>query len=352
MAATCLIHAGPAAGVCSDAWSPIEQGGFPTVELQDVSIADATHGWAVGYDSYDDSPTFAKWDGATWTNATPTNLTATASLRGVAAITPTDVWVVGEYSKPSALTTSPLLLHWNGTRWRYYPAPSGHGMRLEAIWAVATDDIWVAGWERVDGPGVTMVLHWDGASWSRAATPRPTRTSAWLFGISASGPNNAWAVGGIYHRRTHLADPLALHWDGVSWKATPTPAGLPQDPNQSYMDVAAVGANHAWAVGYLNNSERLLLAHWGGAEWKKIRWPDYTGPEDLSGIVAVSGRRMIAVGQNGRHPLILRRTSGTWSEEASPWNRGRFTAIRYREGVGAFAIGSHDTEVILENCGV
>src|SRR4029079_1848757 len=67
-----------------------------------------THGWAVGYDSYDDSPTFAKWDGATWTNATPTNLTATASLRGVAAITPTDVWVVGEYSKPSALATSPL----------------------------------------------------------------------------------------------------------------------------------------------------------------------------------------------------------------------------------------------------
>ena len=64
------------------------------------------------------------------------------------------------------------------------------------------------------------------ASWTVVPTPNPGGWGNIIWGMSAFGQRNVWAVG---VQATYTSnDPLAMHWDGTSWTAvpTPTPAGL------------------------------------------------------------------------------------------------------------------------------
>ena len=73
-------------------------------------------------------------------------------------------------------------------------------------------------WTRV--PHLT--LHWDGVAWSVVASPNPSAVDNELFGVSASSPSDAWAVG--YERTDEGIDTtLAMRWDGTSWSTVPSP---------------------------------------------------------------------------------------------------------------------------------
>ena len=59
-------------------------------------------------------PLIEHWDGMTWSVVPgPTTSTSFLGLNGVVAISPTNVWAVG--NKGSA--SRPLILHYNGTKW-------------------------------------------------------------------------------------------------------------------------------------------------------------------------------------------------------------------------------------------
>src|SRR2546422_6872648 len=81
-----------------------------------------------------------------------------ATLRSVAAISPTDVWAVGD--APGALA-----MHFDGTSWSVvlnsFGAPA-----LFGVAAASSDDVWVVG-------GGPLALHWDGTTWSKVPTPSP-----------------------------------------------------------------------------------------------------------------------------------------------------------------------------------
>src|SRR6266487_2888333 len=63
--------------------------------------------------------------------------------------------------------------------------------------------------------GRALIVHWNGAVWSQAASPRPGST-AFLYGVSAGPDGSAWAVG--YTGTPSGADrTLILRWDGIAW---------------------------------------------------------------------------------------------------------------------------------------
>ena len=66
----------------------------------------------------------------------------------------------------------------------------------------------------------TLLAQWNGTRWTQVPTPSPGNFANSLAGVAASSPSNAWAVGGTIfgHERTGLTrQTLMLHWNGTSW---------------------------------------------------------------------------------------------------------------------------------------
>ena len=147
---------------------------------------------------------------------------------------------------------------------------------------MSSTDAWAVGNARnpTTGAAVTVTLRWDGSGWTRVASPNPAgRTTSsdsnFLDGVSALSATDAWAVGdytsnGVASARTSLI----VHWNGTSWTrvASPSPGG---NPLGTILDgVSVTSATQAWAVGEYSvptqSTDDSLVLHWNGTSWSKV----------------------------------------------------------------------------------
>ncbi len=132
-------------------------------------------------------------------------------LSGVYARSANDVWAVGEYSS-SSTPLATLILHWNGTKWAQVPSPNpgAPGNELNAVSADSATDAWAVGTILASG-GVTdtLILHWNGTSWSQVSSPTPANSYLNLAGVSAISASDAWAVGTYYNNTANTYDTLS-----------------------------------------------------------------------------------------------------------------------------------------------
>jgi Dockerin type I domain/Thrombospondin type 3 repeat len=84
------------------------------------------------------------------------------------------VWAVGAGGDGDPISCDlSRIHHWDGQTWTYVPASAPDGRfwhSLDAVDAVAPDDVWVGG-ETFDGDYHGLSLHWNGSAWREAATP-------------------------------------------------------------------------------------------------------------------------------------------------------------------------------------
>lgn len=135
--------------------------------LLSVSGTSASDAWAVGGST--NGTLGLHWNGTSWRKARmpPFAGPAPGGLDGVSALTRTDAWAVGSYSPVFAEKT--LTLHWNGRKWSRITSPNHagpHGTRLNAVAAVSPGDVWAVGNYGANG-GVprTWITHWNGRAW-------------------------------------------------------------------------------------------------------------------------------------------------------------------------------------------
>jgi len=178
--------------------------------------ADATNdAWAVGFNGSNNIETAAMhWDGANWKSvATPNVGEGTNKLNAVLALAPNDVWAVG-FSTPVALpeqaATLTLIEHFDGTSWTVVPSPNvgpnsaNQSNRLLGLTATSANDIWAFGsYFPADGSGhqMTLLLHWDGISWTIAPSPSPAKGGFpcdLLWAGVAPSPGNLWILGSVH----------------------------------------------------------------------------------------------------------------------------------------------------------
>jgi len=114
----------------------------------------------------------------------------------------TDAWAVGYVQPPTSAPFTPITLHWNGTRWSSTVAPQlGDGTILYGVSESPAGDAWAVGNFFTHLPGYRIqsnaaALHWSGGAWAQTAVP----DSGLLFSVTATGPDDAWAVGnGVKH---------------------------------------------------------------------------------------------------------------------------------------------------------
>ncbi len=122
------------------------------------------------------------------------------------AAAPGDVWVVG--GQPE----SGVVLRGDRDALEEVPLPEGTPL-LNWVHGTGPDDVWVAG---LSG----TLLHWDGTDW----TDRSRSTEAAFWGLHATGPDRALAVGGTSAWGGELAE--AWSWDGTDWTALDLPPEL------------------------------------------------------------------------------------------------------------------------------
>lgn len=208
--------------------------------LKGVDGAASDDVWAVGYSQGSGFvvPLVMHWDGDAWTKV-PVDLpfgNTFGVLRGMVAISPTDVWAVGVTGSPRDAS---LLLHWDGETWEpstHVLAPDDDVVGLLAVDAVSSDDVWAVG-------GAT--LHWDGQIWSQVAYTGRDRFYDALFGVTAIAADDVWAVGG-YGDDTDPNHTQILHWDGTRWSRVDSPD--PGKRDNALWAVSASGPDDAWAA--------------------------------------------------------------------------------------------------------
>ena len=103
--------------------------------------------------------------------------------------------------------------------WTVVPSVNPSATTLNAVFARTATDAWAVG----QFPGVgddagaqIFAERWNGTQWQQTPTTNIVRQDERLFGVSASGPNDAWAVGNTNSIGAASHDTLAAHWDGMA----------------------------------------------------------------------------------------------------------------------------------------
>jgi len=188
---------------------------------------------------------------------------------------PANVWAVGDYIVGSNPPQT-LIEHWNGIKWAIVPSPNPDGAaspdHLNGVAAISPADIFAVGdLGDVFAPTQTMILRWKGIRWRHVPSPSNQRAVETLSAVSAVSASDAWAVGSYVNQASSKNLTLVLRWNGRKWQAvrSPFPRGAAID---GLVSVAAVSAEAAWAVGFTEGGlqRRPLLMHWNGARWAVV----------------------------------------------------------------------------------
>lgn len=284
-------------------------------QLNRVDATSTSNVWAIG-------SLVERYNGTNWVAMSSP---AGVALRGLDVVSPTEVWVAG-YSG-SAATVS----QWKNGTWttRYTQASTGRHLTVfEAIAVDASGRVWAVGWDRdYDTPGrpvSSLVVHFNGTSWTREATPNPANRNT-LMDVVALANGEVFAVGVAQDTSGGAITPrsLMLRRQSTGWSSLTVPKGEVGSQDQ-LLSVAAVSSTSVWSVGYYSSPSsglyEPLLVHWtanGGAGTLAVSHPSpaLTVSALASGVSATSAGNLWAAGytsppSGGNATLILKGTGG------------------------------------------
>jgi hypothetical protein len=310
---------------CTRVWAVAPSPNLTGTEDSRINALDAWTAndvWAVGQSStIPQQPLIEHWDGQSWRIVPVPGLdpdTTFINLNSVSAIAPGDVWAVGHWSTGNAGSRSrTLITHWNGNQWSVVPSPNvgTDNNHLKGVVALSPSDVWAVGYY-FNGYGGTNILieHWNGSIWSVIPTPNIGSSESYLNAIAVVSEDDVWAVGSFYdiHNGSGV---LALHWDGASWSMIPMPSGLPE--RSELNGLAVVSATDVWAVGSKRSPEPLI-AHWNGGQWSYLSAPSMETVTVLQSVSALSATDLWATGYSGWDMVVLHWNGQSWSTIPNP----------------------------------
>ncbi|MBW4718232.1 hypothetical protein [Saccharothrix obliqua] len=271
--------------------------------LADLAMTDADHAWLAGttgvFTSRASTPLVLRWTGVDWAEEALPEPAAAASLAGISAAAPDDVWAVGNSGG------RPLVLHYDGTRWHDVVTPAIPWVK--AVLALSPDDVHIVG-------AGSDTLHWDGHDWTLTTvltSPRET-----LHTVTAAAPDDVWAGGGGLTGAGPAAYeyPVLVHWDGAAW----TDLHGPRLDHGHVARLAAASPDDLW-LAHAHDTDGLHLHHYDGRRWHPVAAPADTERLSLHGVApgwtwgVRAGRRSFET-----RPAYHRWTGEDWARVALP----------------------------------
>ena len=283
IAGTCLavIAAGQGPASAQSAKPAVSESPNPGREnfLQAVKALSPSNAWAVGYYCSASCGKFGEvdrslilhWNGVRWSKVRSPNPGTQNNLSGVEAVSARDAWAVGTTLNP-VKGMRPLFLHWNGKTWSNDSPVLANVVDVSAVSAISATEAWAVGSQINVRTGAfgTLIMRWNGKHWSKVSSPSPSKRAN-LYGVSASSPTNAWAVGGYCVTHCSPSQPpvdhsLIMHWNGKTWSRVPSPSVSGADLHS----VDILSRTNAWAAGF--GTFANLMLHWNGSKWSRVKF--------------------------------------------------------------------------------
>ncbi len=320
-----------------------------------VSCVTASDCWAVGGQQPDGNSGGPEsltehWNGSTWTDTGAPN--PEGYLFSVSCVTTADCWAVGSNTDGNGNPTNGVIDHWDGSTWTVAQSqPSGQAYdQFNAVTCTDASDCWAVGFAGPNqvqngflpnvAPNVAdanaFIEHWDGTSWTTAATPwAPEPLGTYLGGVTCTSSSSCLAVGTTLDANGDPSTSLVDRWDGSQW--TTVPSADSTIGSDILSDVVCVDASDCWAVGadgvqsgqsqqsqqsqaaqpssqlvwsHLrpganersgrlgggNQSPAALIESWNGSTWSVDPTPSVTAMSYLNGVACVRGSGCFADG--------------------------------------------------------
>ncbi|HZM01180.1 MAG TPA: hypothetical protein VFD43_13115 [Planctomycetota bacterium] len=219
-------------------------------------------------------------------------------INDMESIAADDIWAVGRgyvQFTASDWNMHTFAMHFDGTQWSVVPTPNPNPVpeltycELNAVAALAPDDVWVAGTRNDvdDGAGYVgthnLVMHWDGSKWQQMDAPIPA--SFGLQGVSGDGiydilalaPDDIWFFGEWIRMNAQgftFRHALAMHYDGSDFFVHEDFPIVGSDGGTIYASDAAA-SDDIWAVGAGGDGDpaganQSFIFHWDGSSWEHV----------------------------------------------------------------------------------
>ena len=290
----------------------------------------ATHAWAVGRADTGTLPTrkpvILLWDGSRWRMSQNPLPRGGGELRDVEDLGPASAWSVG--FTYSTIGNDTLVERWNGSSWSIVPSPNRSAQNfLLAVKAFGETDVWAVGSNNVPSTLFfeTMVQHWNGSSWSIVPSPSPDPFESHLLAMDGVASDDLWAVGYTQASPDAIRSPLAMHWDGFNWQVT----SIPPVNDSGLEGIVALAPDDVWAVGFTFSVQLFwqvpYAIHWDGIRWTSVSIPPTSSQGGhLYDVTALSPTEVYAVGESGDASipvLVMRWDGASWTVVPGPTPR-------------------------------
>jgi len=309
-----------------------------------VAQASATAGGATSPVAADDVASCpAHWT-ADHLPVPPVPATAGAQVQSMAALSPTNVWMLAGSPYSSVGETS--VYHFTGTAWEEIANldnsdPSFSG---QVTVARSDSDVWVIGEDVIIGEGNTGVeaWHYDGSTWTEHAPPLPSGAKVEAAALGSNGVlylagNKGYALAGII-----------WSYDGSQWTDL-----TPPNPPYEYEALAVTASGTLIAGGGLDSGTGFVghtgtLQERSGTTWTTISLS--TPVEQVSGLSVAPGGTVYAVGMRTTvQSVLIEQHPGSRSATVLDVPAAEPPGTNSGESLGVVAVGSGDVWLLGQN---
>ena len=272
-----------------------------------------------------------RWNGATWAVDATAKPAVGGSLGGIACRTATLCVGVGSVSIADGGSRT-LAERWNGTTWSVQATPGNPAGAqtndLASVSCPVSSACMAVGW----AGSVMLAAHWNGSRWSLRQPPAPAgATSSRLTAVSCPTATACVAVGADQQGGAGAA--LTEHWNGTSWSALASPAGL-----KELSGIWCASATVCMAVGSGTSGAKADI--WNGSTW--TAQPLAAGMTSLTSVSCSAVSACMAVGSEVSEAAAEYWNGTVWTLQAVPPG-GKLAAVSCPAANDCTAVGPRGT---------
>jgi hypothetical protein len=266
------------------------------------------------------------WNGESWTRVSTPNVGNHANaLLGVSCVAPAQCVAVGFYLNSAGVART-LVLTRNGGAWTHTGSPNvgNHDNLLTTISCITITGCKAVGnYNTSGGTPRTLIVASHGGSWSHQSSPNVGNRTNFLSSVSCVSSTACKVVGG-YITSGGVIQSLVLSWNGTSWSRQSSPnTGTHDNILESVSCVSATSCKAAGHYRASSGASGTLTLSWNGASWSHVTSPNVGLSSVLVAVSCASGLSCKAVGgylssSGVVQTLVLSWNGSSWSRQSSP----------------------------------